>query len=283
MTAQTSEWWQDGPVFSTSRRGSRIVAVAPDADVPRLGWIHVLVLLLGSVLCGVCVTIVLPGSLPPLLAAPGWSAWNLIWWIPLALGAAWVLIMLVPVTYSLFEDDFGQSASVGIRAGTTVVSAGLATALNVWSVPVGEHSESFIAELMPLLRWGAAGAAAVAACAAALLLLGIHGVRREIARILCLREDARRVAGEIVTVPEPKMWILERPQFRVAVRFYDGAAPRTIDVWMSTTPARVPMPGSGVLVYFSGSRTHVDVDPASPEMFDGDVSRYTAPSGGGGN
>jgi hypothetical protein len=133
------------------------------------------------------------------------------------------------------------------------------------------------------MRWGSSGAAILAAGAAALLLLGVHGVRREVARILSLREDARRVAGEIVTVPDPTLWILARPQFRIGVRFYDGASPRTIDVWMSTTPARVPRPGSGVLVYFRGSRTHVEMDPASPEMFDSDVSRYTAPSGGGGN
>ncbi|HWV49932.1 MAG TPA: hypothetical protein VN035_10795 [Microbacterium sp.] len=283
MTARTHEWWQDGPVFSTSRRGSRIVAVAPDAEIPRPRWIHVLVLLLGSVLCGICLSVVLPGSLPPLLAVPGWSAWNLIWWIPLALGAAWVLILLVPSTYSLFEDDFGRSASVGMRAATALVSAGISIALLVWSWIISGSDDLFIADLAEPMRWGSSGAAILAAGAAALLLLGIHGVRREIARILSLREDACRVAGEIVTIPDPELWILERPQFRVGVRFHDGAAPRTIDVWMSTTPERVPMPGSGVLVYFRGSRTHVEVDPASPEMFSGDVSRYTAPSGGGGN
>ena len=282
MTAQTHDWWQDGPVFSTTRRGSRIIAVAPDAEVPRLGWIHILVLLLGSVLCGLCLTVVLPGSLPPLLAVPGWSAWNLIWWIPLAFGAAWLLILLVPVTYALFEDDFSSSASVAFRAATTLVSAGLAFAVLTGSW-VTEATNTFVAGFAEPLRWGAIGATIVSGCAAVLVLLGIVGVRRETARILSLRSDARRVAGEIVTVPDPTQWILARPQFRIGIRFYDGAAPRTIDVWMSTTPERVPLPGSGVLVYFSGSRTHVEADPASPEMFDPDVARYTAPSGGGGS
>ncbi|MFB7251981.1 hypothetical protein [Microbacterium sp. NPDC056234] len=226
---------------------------------------------------------VLPGSFPPLLAVPGWNAWNLMWWIPLAFGATWVLITLIPGTYALFEDDFGNSASVGIRAATTSVSAGLSAATFAWSVPVAGHSDSFIAELAVLLRWGATGAAVVAACAALLVLTGIHGARREIARILLLREDARRVAGEIVTVPDPKQWILERPQFRIGVRFYDGASPRTIDVWMSTSADRVPVRGSGVLVYLGGGTTHVEADPDSPMTFSSDVSRYTAPSGGGGN
>lgn len=283
MTAQPHDWWQDGPVFSTRRRGSRIVAVAPDTEIPSPGPIHLLVLLLGSAACGICLTVVLPGTFPPLFAVPGWSAWNLAWWIPLAIGAAWVLILLVPITYTLFEDNFGQSASVGLRAATTLVSAGLTIALLLWSVPVAGHAEPFIAELAPLLRWGATGAAVVAACSTSLLLLGIHGVRREIALVLSLREDARRVAGEIVTIPDPKLWILERPQFRVGVRFYHGAAPRTIDVWMSTSADRVPTPGSGVLVYFHGSTTHIEVDPDSPMIFSSDVSRYRAPSGGGGN
>ena len=283
MTARTHDWWQNGPVFSTSRRGSRIVAVEPDAEVPRPRWIHLLVLLLGSALSGICLTLVLPGSFPPLLAVPGWSAWNLVWWIPLALGAAWVLILLVPGTYALFEDDFAQSASIGIRAATVLVGTGLAVALHVWSWLTSGSTDSFIAELAEPMRWAATAAAVVAACAAALLLLGIHGVRREIARILSLRADARRVAGEIVTVPDPKLWILERPQFRVGVRFYDGAATRMIDVWMSTSPDRVPAPGSGVLVYFGGGTTHIEVDPDDPMVFSSDISRYTAPSGGGGS
>ncbi|WP_243224682.1 hypothetical protein [Microbacterium sp. CIAB417] len=285
MTDETREevWWEDGPIFSTTRAGSRIVSVGPDADLPRLDAVQVLMLAIAPVFCGILIALVLPASFPPLAAALGWSAWHLLWWIPLVLGAAWMLITVVPACYALLEEAFGQ-ASLAMRGATWIVAGGTAIALLVWSWLLSGNREPFIADLAPFVGWGAAASAVVAVGALLLFLLSVSSVRRVTREILQLRAHGRHLPGEVAIVPDPSLWILARPQFRIEVRFVDGERRRTITAAMSTTAHRVPLPGSPVLVLVSPhGRTHVEPDPDRPLDFATDISRYTAPSGEGGS
>lgn len=276
-------WWEDGPVFSTSHHGSRIMALAPDAAVPHVDGIHIALLAIGPLLAGLCLAIVLPASIPPLLSVFGWSAWHLIWWVPLALGAAVVLVTLIPGTYAAVEDDF-RHPSTALRAATFVTSAGLGIALLVWSWFLGLSQDEFMGALAPAARWGSAGSAVVAVCFGLLTMLGVREARRTARRIVRVRAHGRRLIGRIAEIPDPKSWILGRPQFRVTVRFSDGAEERTLPVSMSTRAHRVPIRGSSVLVLIAPDGTsYVELHPEHPIRFSRRTREYRAPSGGGGS
>jgi hypothetical protein len=87
------------------------------------------------------------------------------------------------------------------------------------------------------------------------------------------------VVGLIVAVPAPSGWSAGSPEFAdVMVRYRDAAGEQTLAVRMRTTPWRVPVEGSAVLVHRGASgELVVEADPEHPMTFDPDTAEYEDP------
>lgn len=161
-------------------------------------------------------------------------------------------------------------------AGTATAAATGATAAGI----VLQQAFGGRGGLLPAFTWTASALAALA-CAWAVAALRRARRRQELA--LWLRAHGRRHRGELDEVHFRRLWILERPQFYVGVRYRDGGQVRRLRAAMSTLHFRVPLPGYPVWVMVGPQgETLVEPDLTRPRAFDGSTDyRPHSPAGDG--
>ncbi|MGV0815478.1 hypothetical protein ABQF34_26320 [Mycolicibacterium boenickei] len=219
-------------------------------------------------------------------------------WIPIAVGAAfWIRSMqshspstwlgfaaivgsflpaiLASIVADEARDTFGQRRT-GYWIALIPVLAGIAVGLlgsAVWF-------RDFSGGVMALVSMVCSAGAAVATIRA---WRGVRYVRRRQAWLVTLRRHGVRSPGVLRKVEFLKRWTADDPQFTVTVAFEGPAGRRVVTANMVTSPSRVPVVGTPVVVFSAPHDTddvHIELDPANPPRFDRDPSgHYRKPSG----
>lgn len=288
--ARHGRWWESGPIFSTTDRGSRITTVAPGERVGRFtpG------LFAGTVLTAAAWTGLAFVGYPRLLGrgitAPGIeelaSNW---WWIGVT--AVGVVLMFAATTglYGAVAKRLRQQ-SAAFALCVTAAGFGCFAAGVLHLRILAKHLESLPADTpswerpdaVILLLFTGIGLVAFVGGALWTPFLFLTAQRRQRA-ILRLRQSGHRYVGEVAATEFKNLWINGWPQFEVAIRYEAAHVRDTFDAVMSTRSHRVPLPGFPVVIRVGAKgATLVEPDPDRPGAFDKDYDRYIEPSGGGG-
>ncbi|MCD0445426.1 hypothetical protein LO763_17580 [Glycomyces sp. A-F 0318] len=283
------EWWSEGPVFSTTDRGSKITTIAPGERIGRFtpG------LAVGAVLTCATWTGLAFAGLPRILGG-GYTApaidgparsW---WWLALSFLGVVGLMVATPWFYGASKRRFGQQ-SIGFGLSVAVAAAGFLVAGVVHLRMIADYAASLPPDTPSWERPDATialmfTAVALAAFVGVLAWLpfAFFRARRRQRQIVRLRETGRRFTGEVDSLDFKREWIAGRPQFDATIRYALGGETRTFRAAMATDSDRVPLPGFPVRIMV-GERgaTLVEPDLDRPAAFDTDTD-YTQPSGGGG-
>lgn len=280
-------WWDLGPVFSTTDRGSGITSLAPGRGPGRFTP-QLTTALAGATLSWTAVSYLVLAELPGMDASrPGLHdharTW---WWIGLIAVAFAALGIAGPRLRALARVQFGRPAAVrglafaagalGSTAGAALHSAGYAATL--------ADGERFFGERAPVLL----------ICVTALVLIAlVVGMvqapsalwlaRRRQRLIRRLRATGRRFDGEVESTRFRRRWAEGRPLFDVVVRYEHAGSRRTFSAAMATSADRVPLPGFPVRIMVDErSATLVEPDVDRPGYdFETDGSAYAEPSDNG--
>lgn len=141
---------------------------------------------------------------------------------------------------------------------------------------VGEHS---LWPAGPLAVGACLAAAAVPVCAT-LAVRGVRRARSDVERILRLRRTGSRHPGVVTALPDPADW---NDGGDVPIRFRDDHGEHVVDVRVNTTPGKIPVPGSRVIVYVGHNDLLVEVDLSLPLEYHPHYQTYETSSSMGGN
>ncbi|KHK98727.1 hypothetical protein LK09_07315 [Microbacterium mangrovi] len=263
--------WEDVPAFTVSSTAHEISAGRGGATPGRFRARYVVGAILTTVVCTVTVFAFL-------LALTRQDAGVL--WTTVAMIAGSILSLIALYALGATVADEFHRTIVGVWLCLAVFGAGLFLA--GWWLLVGTdlvQDETAGAALPYVVEPTAVGAAA-AATGIVGLVLSIRRSRRE-ARTA---PAARSVPGTIVSVPAPHGWDAGNPLFTdVMVTYPDGDRRETLVVTMQTTPRRVPVEGSAVVVERDAEgRMRVRSDPDHPMVFDAETAEYEDPAGSAG-
>ncbi|THV23558.1 hypothetical protein [Glycomyces paridis] len=284
------QWWESGPVFSTTDRGSKITTIAPGKRAGRfttgltIGTVFTALVWTGLAFLGY------PRIFRAVHTAPAIeemaATW---WWLVLAVLAVLFMLLANLGLYGAVEERFGQqsagftvcvaAAGFGCFVGGALHLRLLASAIAAMppSTPSWDRPDGVV-----LLLFTGSGLFGFLGAGLAAPFVLLRASRRQ-RTILRLRESAHRYPGQVVATDFRKQWIAGRPQFKVVIEYETPHLRGRFDTAMATQSDRVPLPGFPVLVSVGdASETLVEPDPDRPGAFDPDNSRYQQSSGGGG-
>lgn len=288
--AQPEQWWEKGPIFSTTDRTSKITTIAPGEEVGRVTpGIVVGVLFTAATWTGLAFMgyprLLGPSGVSPSFDEPA-SNW---WWIAITILG---VVLMFPATATLHEavrKRFRQQ-SAGLTVCATAASLGFVVAGLIHLLLIARHLETLPPEAPSGDRPITAILLAITAVALIAFLIGavrtpflLFAIRRRQRSIVELRRSGFRYAGEVAETEFNRRWVDRWPQLKVTIR-YEGPNPEnTFDAVMTTQSHRVPLPGFPVVVAVGeDGTTLVEPDPDRPGEFDRDNDQYVEPSGDGG-
>lgn len=280
-----ADWWEHGPLFSTTDRGKKITALAPDESPGRLtAGLAALILAVAAAWTALAYLGLawIPGvttGQPGLGERP--TTW---WWITLFVLALKAIGLFSWGLHQMVRRKFGQrSFAKGVVAtvGTLGFTAGAALHVAGYAATLAE-GERFRGEREPDLL--------VVIALLALLLLAFRLLRSSFAllrvmrrqrQIQRLRASGRRFDGEIEATDFHRRWAEDRPQFDAMIRYEADGVSRVFRAAMVTSFDRVPLPGFPVRIMVDErSATLVEPDVERPGYeFDSDWAHYAKPSG----
>ena len=306
-------WWIDGPVFSTRARGSLITTHKPGAEPGRMpadAWVRAaLTVLLWAGAGYLVLPRILPGVTTPLTVAMSGS-WR--FWAVLAI--FFLSVAAFGGTFGLYTrllDRYGQAFASTITAGAAIaLGVGIAAEVHrrllndyVEMIPLGErHAQQVDMTIMSIV---VLVVAAFIVFSVLVVPFAVSGAVREQRRIASIRATGAHHVGTLGRVGHCHQRVAGLCQFDVTVRFGDGDGVRDVAAQMATSPTRVPLPGTKVVVIVSPptaadiqprpararSRRHattapeallIEPDPTHVIAFDPNVERYAESSGAGG-
>lgn len=257
---------EDFPVFSVGSSTHERAVRATGGDVGRFRG----ALVLGAVLTAlVCAATTFAFLFALARTEPG--TWVLT--VAMIVGAVVSLGALYALATSV-ADEF-QRTAIGVWVGLAALGTGLlvgggAVLLTTDLTATAAAGETLVYVVEPTVVGGVAAAAGIIGAA-----MTISAARRP----RPVASPGRLVAGTIASVPAPVRWEAGNPCFTgVMVTYPEAGVQRTLAVTMRTTPGRVPVEGSPVLIARdSDGRLRLTDDPDHPLTFDLDTAEYEDP------
>lgn len=282
-------WLTNPPTFTTHGEKHGNVTLVPDGAVLEPLGLELLRLVLGLAI-GVALTVAGVGLILASLSEDfGPASW---WWLALAVPAATLAVFALAGVHVR-----GMELLMRERPRTLLLASGLlgGTAAGLFVLAawwVWRATDSLYAHETAFAGWGdqrvsqavllgslAPAAAVACVITGAAAVRGVRRARTDVARILRLRATGTRISGFVAALPDPADW---DEGGDVPVRFGEGDAARVITVRLNTTPTRIPVPGTRVIVFTEDDDLLVELDPEQEIEYHPHSSRYeTSQSGGG--
>ncbi|THV23566.1 hypothetical protein [Glycomyces paridis] len=279
------DWWELGPVFSTTDRGARITSLDPSREPGRFSG-RLVAFTVGGALAWTAFSYLGFAELPDVGATqPGLHDRARTWW--------WVVLIVLALKASGLatwrlrgeaQRQFRQQsvvkglalvvASFGITAGAALHFAAYASALGDGEANV---------EPPAIMLFLAVPFASVLAVRAPWVPFALWRVQRRQRRIQQLRGTGRRFDGEVASLRFTESWAGGKPRFEVLIRYEHAGVRRDFSTAMVTDADRVPLPGFPVRIMVDErSATLVEPDGDRPGYdFESNWAKYVQPSGDG--
>ncbi|MFD0557082.1 hypothetical protein FB566_2337 [Stackebrandtia endophytica] len=222
----------------------------------------------------------------------GPAAW---WWLALGIPSGLLTVFLLSGMYVTGTELIMRNTPrnmiilTGTLAGTAI---GLSAIAGWWSwraSDIGLHPQVIKYDgwnhhqllQADLCLAGAAIAAIACLVIAVIALRGAHRARGDVRRILRLRNSGSRHEGVVAGLPDTDGWNMGST---VSIRYRDQRGDHTRRVRINTTPSKIPVPGTPLIVFVGADDDLlIEIDPDHPLEYHPNSGAYETSSDGGGS